>query len=230
MATIWKEWPMPSCSRSASRRGSEGIVERPGLRRAGAEDVPQLADVLAAAFYEDPPFVWMMPSDTKRRGRLRRFFEIELRAVGLAQGTVWTTPDLAGTALSTPPGRWRLPVSAMVRYGAAYGRAFGARLPHAGALLARIESRHSRQPHHYFPCVGVAPERQGQGVGSSLMGPTLACCDNAWLPAYLEASTERNAALYELLGFDLIDELHYGGSQPLRLMLRPPNTPSCAMR
>ncbi len=56
------------------------------------------------------------------------------------------------------------------------------------------------------------------------MAPTLELCDSAGLPAYLEASSERSAALYERLGFQLVGELQYGGSQPLRLMLRPPHT------
>jgi len=45
-------------------------------------------------------------------------------------------------------------------------------------------------------------------------------CDREGLPAYLEASSERSAALYERLGFEVIDELRVGGSPPLRMMLR----------
>jgi GNAT superfamily N-acetyltransferase len=88
-----------------------------------------------------------------------------------------------------------------------------------------MESRHATQPHHYVPFVGVAPDRQGAGIGTRLMQPTLDRCDQDQLPAYLEATTERNAALYARLGFEQIGELHYGGTQPLRLMLRPPTSP-----
>jgi GNAT superfamily N-acetyltransferase len=72
----------------------------------------------------------------------------------------------------------------------------------------------------------VAPEGQGQGLGSRLMKPTLDRCDEARLPAYLEASNERCAALYERLGFVPIDEVRFRGSPPLRLMLRPPGSSS----
>jgi GNAT superfamily N-acetyltransferase len=157
---------------------------------------------------------------------LRRFFEIELRAVGLARGIVWTTTDLGGVAISTPPGNWRLPVPATLRHGPAYTRAFGVRLPRALALLTRMEARHPREAHHYVPYIGVAPERQGAGLGTMLMSPTLRRCDLERLPAYLEASSERNAALYERLGFRLIEELGYGGREPLRLMLRAPQQPA----
>jgi hypothetical protein len=63
-----------------------------------------------------------------------------------------------------------------------------------------MESRHLRHPHHYIPFVGVAPAHQGAGIGTRLMQPTLDQCDHDQLPAYLEATTERNAALYAQLG------------------------------
>lgn len=202
--------------------GAASIAKPATLRRATVEDVPQLARVLAAAFHDDPAFEWLLPNDRKRPPGLRRFFAIELRAVGLARGSVWTTDELAGAALSTDPGKWRLPLHALVLHGPAFNRAFGVRLPRAVTMLTRMESRHVRQPHHYFPAIGVAPESQGQGLGRGLMAPTLERCDREGLPAYLESSSERNAALYERLGFEVIREMHYGGSQPLRLMLRPP--------
>jgi GNAT superfamily N-acetyltransferase len=79
-----------------------------------------------------------------------------------------------------------------------------------------------RERHYYVRDVGVLPEMQGNGLGSALLGPTLTRCDREGLPAYLEASSERNAALYARLGFQLIDELRVRDSPPLRLMLRRP--------
>jgi hypothetical protein len=52
--------------------------------------------------------------------------------------------------------------------------------------------------------------------GSALMRPTLERCDHEGIPAYLEASSERNAALYERLGFQLTTELRVADSPPLR--------------
>ena len=87
---------------------------------------------------------------------------------------------------------------------------------------ATMEWRHLREPHYYVRDVGVLPEMQGHGLGSKLLRPTLDRCDSEGLPAYLEASSERSAALYERLGFKLTAELRVGGSPPLRLMRRPP--------
>ena len=64
---------------------------------------------------------------------------------------------------------------------------------------------------------------QGKGVGTALMQPTLERADSAGLPAYIEASTERSAALYERLGFVHLGayELPEGGP-PVWPMRRPP--------
>jgi ribosomal protein S18 acetylase RimI-like enzyme len=216
---------MTSAPPGAAQQGTPAAgAERAQLRRATADEVPQLSRVLAAAFHHDPVFEWLIPIERKRAQGLQRMFAIELHAFGLARGSVWTSADLQGAALSTEPGKWRLPVHVQALHGPAFVRAFGPRLPRAALLLQRVELRHVRGPHHYFPAIGVAPERQGQGLGSQLMAPTLERCDAQGLPAYLEASTERSAALYQRLGFNVIRELSYGAGQTLRLMLRAPKS------
>lgn len=187
------------------------------LRPATRADVAALSDSLADAFYDDPIWGWLMPEARSRRARLRRFYEVELRHVALRRGRAWTTEDLRGAAISTPPGAWRVPPRAMVL------QAFcGLRLGRAARLLPVVESRHPRVPHYYFPHIGVAPPAQGNGIGNALISRTLERCDREGRHAYLEASSERSAALYERLGFRIVEELRAGGSPPLRLMLREP--------
>ncbi len=195
---------------------SSSPLADPGLCMATAEDVQRLKMALSDAFYDDPIFGWLLPDEESRRTRLSRFFEIELRHVALTRGRAWTSSDRLGTAMSMPPGAWRVPPRAMLSQSAI----FGMRLHRAARLLPRMEWRHLREPHYYFAYIGVAPEAQGQGLGSRLMRPTLDRCDREGLPAYLEASSERNAALYERLGFQLTSELRVAGSPPLRLMRR----------
>lgn len=197
---------------------SSSRLADPRLRPATAEDTHDLKNTLAEAFYEDPVLGWLMPDDSKRLARLRRFFAIELRHVVLPRGRVWTTGDLSGAALSLPPDAWRVPPRATLLEGTA----FGVHLARAARLGAAMERRHVREPHYYVRDIGVHPDMQGKGLGSALLRPTLDRCDREGLPAYLESSSERNAALYERLGFRLTAELRVAGSPPLRLMLRPP--------
>lgn len=192
-----------------------------GMRPASAEDVQGLKTVLAEAFFDDPMFGWLIPEDSKRRARLRRYFGIDLRHYTLPRGRVWTNAELSGASLTLPPGKWRVPPHTTLLQG----RAFGNHLSRAARIGAAMEWRHARElrrPHYYVRDIGVHPDMQGKGLGSALMRPTLERCDREGLPAYIEASSERSAALYERLGFRHTKELRVGGSPPLWLMIRPP--------
>ncbi len=191
-------------------------------RQAAAKEAGELVDVLAAAFHDDPVFGWMMPDPARRQPGLKRFFAIELDSIVFPQGVVWTTEERDGAALCLPPGRWRMPPRELLAHGPAYARIFGRRLAHATTLLTRMEGRHHREPHYYIPYIGVRPGRQGRGIGSELLLPILEQCDQEGLPAYLEATCERNAKLYARHGFERLKELRVLGSPPLLPMLRAP--------
>jgi GNAT superfamily N-acetyltransferase len=193
----------------------------PTVRVAQPNESGPLKVALGAAFFDDPIFGWLIGRGPNRQARLEQYFAIQL-AHSIADGCVWTAEGLQGAALCQPPGQWRLPPRLMIANGRRFGSAFRGRLPRAVGLLAAVERRHLRGAHYYFANIGVAPEAQGHGLGSRLMRPTLDRCDEEGLPAYLEASSERNAALYERLGFQCTEVLRFAGSPPLRLMVRPP--------
>jgi GNAT superfamily N-acetyltransferase len=211
---------MGDSSQTVQRDAPSASLAEPQLRQATAEDVPHLRVMLAEAFADDPVFGWLMGDDSKRRARLRRYFGIDLRHLTLPRGRVWTTSDLTGAALSLPPGKWRVPPQVSMLQGSA----FGVHIARAARMGAAMEWRHMRLvrvPHYYVRDIGVHPDMQGKGLGGALMRPTLERCDREGLPAYIEASSVRSAALYERLGFEHIEELRVGGSPPLWLMLRP---------
>jgi GNAT superfamily N-acetyltransferase len=190
-------------------------------RAASLAETAPISAALAAAFEDDPVFTWLIPHRERRLQRLARFFELELRHVVLPAGRVWTACGSAGASLELPPGSWRMPIGAQLAHGPGFMRAFGTRLLHAFGLITKMEHRHLREPHYYIPYVGVAPHAQGQGLGTALLRPTLDRCDRERLPAYLEATSERNAALYARLGFEHLGAFTLGGSPPLWPMRRP---------
>ncbi len=64
---------------------------------------------------------------------------------------------------------------------------------------------------------------QGRGLGGALLRGVLDRCDRTKSPAYLEASTEKNARIYERYGFGVTEELRIGADgPPLWLMWREP--------
>jgi GNAT superfamily N-acetyltransferase len=191
-------------------------------RTAAPSETGPLSATLAAAFEHDPVLGWLTPNRRRRRRRLERFFQLELRHVVLPAGRAWTVDGSPGASLELPPNNWRMSIGTQIAHGPAFTRVFGSRLLHAFGLITVMEHRHLREPHYYFPYVGIAPDAQGQGLGTTLMRPTLERCDRERLPAYLEATSERNAALYERLGFEHLGAFSFGGSPPLWPMRRPP--------
>src|ERR1700733_1860101 len=186
--------------------GSAAAVARPGvepaLRIATADDAPRLADALADAFMNDPVYTWMLPGSLRLKPRLRTMFEAEMEQYVLPnRGTLWTTSGCDGVVADLPPNAWEFPKSATGREALKWVRAFGTRFGLAIRVQRAMEERHLREPHFYIRVVGVRTAMQGQGVGSALMQPTLERADSAGLPTYLEASSDRSAALYERLGF-----------------------------
>lgn len=190
-------------------------------RVAIAADVDRLAEAMAAAFNDDPIFTWLLPNASARPARLKRFFTLELRHVVLPVGNIWTTDPTVGASLELGTGQWRMPLAAQIAHGRSFARVFGRRLAIAMALITKMEHRHPREQHYYIPYVGIAPPAQGRGLGATLITKTLERCDAERLPAYLEATSERNVALYERLAFQHLGPFSLGNSPPLWPMRRP---------
>jgi GNAT superfamily N-acetyltransferase len=168
------------------------------VRTAAADEVPKVAAVLADAFINDPVFTFLRPGRLRQRARLRTMFVVEMEQYVLANGgTVWTTSGYDGAVAELPPGAWEMPKSARGKETLKWMWAFRTRLPRAIRVQRAMDKRHLREPHFYVRTVGVRTALQGQGVGSMLMQPTLERADSAALPTYIEASSERSAALYE---------------------------------
>ena len=58
--------------------------------------------------------------------------------------------------------------------------------------------------HFYLQGLGVDPPRQGEGLGSAVIGPVLRRCDEESLPAYLERTKERNVGFYGRHAFAVV--------------------------
>ena len=173
-------------------------VPRP-LERA---DAGLAASILAAAFFDDPVARYLIPRDD----RLERALRLYVDRVWQPHGGCVVDPAGRGVATWLPPGAWHLGPAAQLRLLPALARLSGTDLPRVLAGLTAMETGHPTAPHWYLPMVGVVPEAQGLGLGSALLAARLRTCDAHGLPAYLEATTERSAALYERHGFRVVRE------------------------
>ena len=88
------------------------------------------------------------------------------------------------------------------------------------AFLEQMDEHRPKTPTWYLPFIGADPRRQGEGLGSELLARGTARADSAGLPAYLEASSPRNRALYERHGFEVTGRIQMADSPPMWPMLR----------
>ena len=194
-----------------TRAGSAPASVAPVVRRATRDDIPELAAVLTRAFARDPFYLFLAGDASERSSRMRDGWRGILTYASAHLSDTWTTHDHAGVALWLPPGYAGPSFVDSLRVMPALARLAGWRrlrlIADAVGTLERRRHRHVPRPHFYLSALGVEPERQGEGIGSALLRPTLDRCDARGIPAYLETATARNVLLYERLGFEVIEEL-----------------------
>ncbi|MEU3731978.1 GNAT family N-acetyltransferase [Streptomyces sp. NPDC033538] len=180
------------------------------IRTAGQGDRESVVRLLDEAFQDDPVSGWVFPGEEYRRRTHHRLMAAFTDAV-LADGRIDLTEDGAACALwlsvpadgHTGDGPGGDPCDAagdvpvQVREAVDPGN-------ERIELIARLTDgiHPSGRAHAYLWMIGVAPERQGEGLGTVLIESVLDRCDREGLPAYLEASSARSRVLYERLGFE----------------------------
>jgi GNAT superfamily N-acetyltransferase len=183
----------------------------------GPASRPPSPSTLLLAFTTDPVIRWFLPEPSRY---VTYFPDVVglMAAPAVEAGTADITGDDAGAAVWVPPGT--SPDNDAV--GELMARAVDeGRHPEAFAFFEQMAEHHPTGAHWYLPFIGVEPTRQGRGLGSRLLDWGLARADRDGVPAYLEASSPRNRALYERHGFVATAEVQAGDSPPMWPMHRP---------
>ncbi|MPY77450.1 MAG: GNAT family N-acetyltransferase [Actinophytocola sp.] len=187
------------------------------VRKASPSDLDRLADTLAAAFFADPVMSWCYPDTDRRAAILSPCFRILVEAT-LPHGGVDTVADEVAGAIWVPPDA-ELDEE---RLAADLGEASEEYAERLFTLLGLLDEHHPHEPHEYLFVLGTRPDWQSRGIGSALLRSVLPECDRTGMPAYLEASSERNRNLYQRHGFDLTEVITLPDGPPLWCMWRAP--------
>jgi GNAT superfamily N-acetyltransferase len=166
--------------------------------------VDALAAVLARAFFDDPPMVWLLPDPATRPGRLTRMFATIIGIESLPYGGVdiaCAGREILGGAIWMPPGHWQPGLLGKIRAAPGHWRAVATAEIRAARMGYALSSAHPKQPHWYLKSIGIDPASQGRGAAGLLMRSRLEMCDRDGQPAYLEASKPSGVPLYERFGF-----------------------------
>lgn len=189
----------------------------PIVRLARADEAATAAAVLTDAFVdEDGLNYWLRQGAHKERAR-RKFFDAAVRDLVHRQRDLWLAESggkAAGGAIWLAPGRkpfefgwFRELLIAPLFYSVAGADG----MKRATELGKRLADHHPREPHAHLVFLGVHSAAQGRGIGSAILKATLAPVDAMGVAAYLEASTERNVALYKRHGFEVTGEFELPG-------------------
>ncbi|MZD07285.1 GNAT family N-acetyltransferase [Streptomyces sp. SID5785] len=171
------------------------------IRRAEASDRDHVVGLLDASFRDDPVSSWVFPGEEHRRARHAGLMGV-FTDVTYEEGFIDLAEDGTAVALwldvpaGPPPAEDGTDEAVLVREAVDPDNE---RVEQIARWTAEIHP--AGRAHVYLWMIGVAPDRQGEGLGTALMAPVLERCDREGLPAYLEASNARSRALYERLGF-----------------------------
>jgi GNAT superfamily N-acetyltransferase len=190
------------------------------LAIADRTDVDWIADLISAAFHDLPVSQWLVPDPEQRSRIMPGNFAIHVEQ-GVDHGEVHVTTDRSAVAVWVPRGWAPLPPPGDYdqRLAAVCGE-WTDRFRH----LDEVFAKHTPAPaHHYLALLAVRPDRQGNGLGSQILGHYHARLDRANMAAFLEASGPRARTLYLRHGYrDLGDPYEIGDGARLWPMWREP--------
>ena len=188
------------------------------------DELGALARVLGRAFDDDPVMNFVFPQRPvapRAEVLLGIFAAMHLDDEAVYVAVDRSSGEIVGGTVWAPPGRWQVPMYRYVPHLPRLLRAAGLQGLKKIPILTAMEKHHPREPHQYLAVIGTDPDHQGRGVGTALLEPVLAHCDEAGLPAYLESSKASNVPYYARFGFEVTREFPLQGGPPLFFMWRP---------
>ena len=190
-------------------------------------EIDAISAILSDAFVnEDGLNYWLKQGREKDRVR-KRFFDAAVRDAINPKRDLWVAEangERLGAAIWLAPGLKSFDWSFLeeLMFTPLFFSISGIKgMARARELGAKLTQYHPQQPHAHLAFLGVSPTAQGKGVGSAILKATLAPLDKQGMAAYLEASDQRNVALYLRHGFEVTGEFDLPGLH-FWTMLRQP--------
>lgn len=181
------------------------------IRQAVLSDVPEMTEVIAQAFTDDPTWYWAIPDLVARKKLWLLLVENAIR-----YPYVLTTGELEAVSVWIPPGGSELGPEDEARFPDIVEELVGERANEVMELFELFEEHHPHhQPHYYLSILATRNSARGQGSGMALLRACLDRFDAEKIPVYLESSNPVNDQRYRSVGFVPVTTYHAPGNGPV---------------
>lgn len=180
------------------------------MRKAKEFHRDKLLDALSKAFENNKSVNYVVRQDDRRNARIRELMRYSFD-VCQEFGEVWLSDFETGCALLLFSENKKTTLKSIfwdIRLALSAIGIF--RVGKVMSREAKIHAYHPVEPFCYLWFIGVDPEDQGKGIGSSLLHHIIARCMELGYPIYLETSVEKNITWYKQFGFEVYQTLDFG--------------------
>lgn len=189
-------------------------------RVATLADADAIASTITSAFFHDPVWGSMFPSEQQRAAQSATMWRLYVTS---ALRYPWTliSPNAEAAAVWIPPGGSE--VTEQEAEGLEQLLTDAAGRESARAIMAvydQLDAAHPSEPCYYLSLLGVHNDHRGKGLGMALLAENLTRIDALGMPTYLESSNPANNARYESAGYRARDQLTTAGGHPITTMWR----------
>jgi ribosomal protein S18 acetylase RimI-like enzyme len=193
------------------------------VRTATMADLTIVADTAARSLDTEAMLRWSFGED-RFEERIRRHFAY-YNGENARRGWIRMAAGGAAIAVWIPPGAREEHEAIGPAPPDEEAEILGNHAERHAAFWGWVGEQEPSEPLVYLSHIGVAPERQGEGLGSLLMRDGLASADDDGVAAWLETSRAENVTYYEKFGFHTsIDEDAPDGGPHIWFMRRDPST------
>ena len=191
-------------------------MQSPFIIRANESAKDKLKSVLKLGFANDTLIRWVFPDANSYLESFDVWME-EFSKASFRNDIFFAEENFAGASIWHPPGEEFDDSLLEPTFGNIPEERWGA----VAHFFEEFKIYHPEDA-WYLAFIAVDPSKQGQGIGSFLLKEALKMVDKNGDRAYLEASSERNKALYERHGFEMIGEVQVDDSPSAYPMIREP--------